>query len=123
MTWLTNDDLTQMRADVSELLPDTAVITAPSWVSDGAGGGSQSYTPVSGGTVACRLDPVPKLQMTMEAASREVLTVKYILTVPYDAPLAVDYRVTTGGNTYDVVHLDIDHSWRVSRRAIVAAVR
>ena len=123
MTWLTDDDLTQMRADVAELLPDTAVISAPAWVSDGAGGGSQTYTAVAGGTVACRLDPLPKLQMAQEVAGGEILTVKYILTVPYGAPLAVDYRVTTGGSTYEMVHLDIDHSWRVSRRAIVAAVR
>jgi len=123
MTWLSNDDLIQMRADVSEMLPDTAVISAPSWVSDSAGGGSQSYTPVTGGTVACRVDPLPKVQMDLLVAGGEALTVKYVLTLPHDAPMAVDYHVTTGGNTYEIIHMDIDHSWRVSRRAIIAEVR
>lgn len=123
MIGLSDDDLTRMRAQVADLLPDTAVIAAPGWSSDGAGGGTVTHTPVSGGTVACRLDPLPKLQMTQEVAGGEVLTVKYVFTAPYDAPLDVDYRVTVAGEAYEVIHLDIDHSWRVSRRAIVAAVR
>lgn len=121
--FLSTDDLAQMRADVERMLPDTAVIKAVTRTSDGAGGWSESWSPVTGGTVACRLDPMTKSERWAARAGQEMLAVQYQLTVPYDAPLAADRQVVVGGSVYEVVQMDVDHSWNVSKRATVREVR
>ena len=116
--------LANMRATITDhLLPDTCVINAKSTVSDGAGGWTPGYSPVAGGTVVCRLDPIMSRAQVMELLGRETLTTIYRLTTPHDAPLAQDRQVVTGGKTYEIVQLDDLHSWNVSRRAIVSEVR
>lgn len=123
MTWFDNMDLTAMRADVANMLPGTAVIQAVTRTSDGAGGWSESWAAVAGGTVACRLDPLGRsLSKTEVQLLRESMTIAFQLTVPHDAPVATDCRVVIGGTTYEVLSLDVYHSERVSRRAIVAVM-
>lgn len=116
--------LAKMRADVAKRLPDTAVIQSVALVSDGGGAFTETWSAVVGGTVLCRLDPLGQ-QSTENGviASREALTVTYRLTVPHDAPIEPNCRVVINGDTYEVVQLSIDHSWNVSKRAIVAEVR
>lgn len=124
MTWISDSQLTAMRSQVANTLFGTCVISAPAFVSDGAGGGSVTYTAVSGGTVACRIDPMGARQENVGINwQQEVLKVKYQLTVPYDAPLAADYQVTSEGHTYEIMQLDIDQSKRVARRAIITEMR
>lgn len=115
--------LARMRAQVSDLLPGTAIIQSPTNTVDSMGGVTQAYAAVSGGTVACRLDPLKMKGSQLETyGGRETLTKMYQLTVPYNAPLASDYRVVIGTDTYQVVQLDTEHSWNVSKRGIVAEV-
>jgi head-tail adaptor len=124
MTWLPDDELAQFRADILDALPDTGVIQAVTRTSDGAGGWSESWSAVSGGTVACRLDPLKG--STVQAgviAGQESLTLRYQVTVPYDAPLDADRRLVVNERTYEVVQLSDEHSWRFVRRAIVSEVR
>lgn len=61
--------------------------------------------------------------MLDEASLQEVIEVVYQLTVPYDAPLAPNCKVVSGGRTYEVVKLDMDHSWRAARRALIVEMR
>lgn len=112
--------LARMRAATEALLPDTAVIYTPANVSDGAGGTEAGYA--AAGTVACRIDPITKQILNSLISMQEVQKVRYQLTVPYDAPLAQDTRVEIGGTCYDVIQLDVDHSWRVARRALISEV-
>lgn len=120
---LTEAQLTRMRAQLETLLPQSAVIQAVTRTSDGAGGWLEAWEAVSGGTVAARLDPLGKAERTAALGEAETMTIRYQLTVPHDAPIAQDRRVVIEGNTYEVVQLDADHGWNVSRRAIVGAVR
>lgn len=124
MSWISDAELSDMRADVANMLFDTAVIKSQTKTSDNAGGWTTAWTPVSGGTVSCRVDPISR-QSDMVALNfgKETTVVMYQLTVPYDAPLADDRRVTIGSNTYEIVKLDIDHSKNVSRRAFISEVR
>src|SRR5688572_1046755 len=103
---LTTAQLTLMRAQVEQLLPDTAIIQAPTNTPDSMGGISVSYTAVAGGTVSCRLDPTTKATQLQVYQARETLTKMYQLTMPYDAPLATDYRVVINSQNYHVVQLD-----------------
>lgn len=118
---ISDAQLARMRAQVP--LPDTAVISSMTAVADGAGGWTETWAAVSGGTVACRLDPVKGGNSgIVTVPGREGLIVQYQLTTEYDAPLAVNRRVTIGGDVYEVVQLSDDHSWRVSRRALLSRI-
>lgn len=119
---LPDRQLRRMRADVLRMLPGTCVIQQVTNSADGAGGFTPSTTPVTGGTVACRIDPVARVQQIDTAADREALRVEYRLTVPYDAPLESGMQVVVGGYTYEVRQLVVDHSWNVSKRAIIARI-
>jgi len=124
MTWLPDDELAQFRADILAALPDTGVIQAVTLASDGAGGWSESWAAVAGGTVECRLDPLRLSNVqTGVIAGQESLTLRYQATVPYDAPLAANRRLVVNERTYEVVQLSDEHSWHFVKRAIVSEVR
>lgn len=118
---ISDAQLARMRAQVP--LPDTAVISAMTAVADGAGGWAETWAAVSGGTVAARLDPINSRSTgIVTVPGREGLIVQYQLTTVYDAPLAVNRRVTIGGDVYEIVSLSDAHSWNVSRRALLSRI-
>lgn len=109
-----------MRAQVARTLPATCTIVTAARTPDGAGGWSEVWGAVAGGTVACRLDPYGgDAELAAGAAG---LRYSYRLSVPHDAPLTPGCRVQIGGTVYQVQRLDTDHDWRVVRRAIVERV-
>ena len=123
--FLDDDQLNSFRADVVNMLPGTAILSASTVVSDGAGGWTDSYVPISGGTVACRVDPLRQRGTRIEVqVGRETLEETYQFTVPWDAPLTgVNMRVEVAGRTYEVIQLEAYHSWNVSRRGVISIVR
>lgn len=116
--------LERMRNQVEQLLPGTAIIQAPTYAPDEMGSvGNPTYAAVTGGTVACRLDPIStSASENAVMAGRETLVKTYRLTLPHDAPLAADCRVVIGANTYGVMQIYEAHSWNVSVRGIVEEV-
>jgi hypothetical protein len=120
MTGLNTQSLTRMRDQITNFLPDTCTLYAVEQVSDGAGGTTDTWTPVEGGTVNCRLDPLLFRDMPQDIFGREAIAAQFTLTVPYDAPIAAHQRVELNGDTYEVQSLADDHSWRVARRAYVS---
>jgi hypothetical protein len=110
--------LTRMRSQVGELLPDTCVIYAPGGSINSFGELEAALT--NAGTVACRLDPLKSRSGADEAAAQEVMVAEYVLTLPYNAPVGIDYRFVIGGDTYEVTTMADDHSWRVSRKLYVS---
>ena len=123
MKTLSASQLARMRTQASALLYSTGVLQAATLTPDGAGGVSESWAAVTGGTVACRLDPLGLTSRQNVAALRESAVAAYRLSTPHDSPLAEGQQVVVGGNTYQVLQFDVDHDQRVLRRAIVAEVR
>ena len=123
MSWLSDAELVQMRLDVAGMLPDVAIIQTVTLTSDGAGGHSSVWSAVTGGTVACRVDPLQTRESVDYTANRETLIRKWQVTLPYDAPIVPDARLVIGGVTYDVTLIHDVHSWHVSRRCEVAEVK
>lgn len=120
---LTSSQLAKMRSQTEELMPDTAVIYSPTNTVDSMGAPSQTYVPVSGGTVVCRVDPLNiRGNQLAIVAGREATSLRYQLTVPYDAPLETDYQIIINSNTYEIIQFDTAHSWNVSKRAIINEV-
>ena len=120
MAGISDAALNRMRIWVQNTLPDIAIIQAPARVDDGAGGYTITWTPVTGGTVPCLLSSVLYRTGPQEYADREGALANFLLTVPYDAPVAADYRVVVAGTTYEIRGLADAGSWRVSRQALVA---
>lgn len=124
MSVISDAQLAQWRVEVKQRLPDVAVIQAVARESDGAGGWAEVWTAVAGGTVAGRIDPLTTTNARdQQIAGREALVITYRMTMEWDAPIAQDRRVVINNKTYEVISLDDEHSWRVSRRAIVTEAR
>lgn len=115
--------LTQMRAQVDLLLPDTGVIQSVSNASDGAGGVTPTWSAVSGGTVVCRIDPIKTRDTIDTITGAETTTIMHQLTMTHDAPLNENNRVVINSKTYEVIQLSTTHSNNVSVRAVIAEVR
>lgn len=117
---LSDAQLTMMRNQVEQLLPDTCIIEANSPTASGGYWGDDSWSAVSGGTVACRVDPINSASDEISYnLARETISELYQLTVPYDAPLQAHYRVVISSVAYEMVQIDTGHSWNVSRRAVI----
>lgn len=107
------------------MLPDSGgLIQSYGITNDGAGGFTEGWTAVSGGTVNYRLDPMPSQQGQIEViGAAEGMIFDYILTTAYNAPLNEGNRFVCNAGTVEVRQLWNAHSWNVSRRAYVSRVR
>lgn len=119
--FLSEPELASFREDMARMLPGTAIIQSFVTAANSAGEWAETWTAVTGGTVACRLDPI-KAQNIVTAGGAEAFKVDYQLTVPYDAPLVVGNRVSVDSVIYEVRQLSNAHDWNVSIRAQVARV-
>lgn len=116
MTMLSAAELTQMRADLVTLLPDTCNILSVSLAPDGQGGMTETWG-TAYASVSCRLDPIRGSENVTAANLQDFHA--YQLTVPYDTTLTEQNRVVHGGVTYNIVTVGADKSWPISRRARV----
>jgi len=111
---LLTDQLTLMRSQAEDMMPDTCDILSVTNTSDSQGGIVQTWGTASA-SVKCRLDA----QGGGDALSAGRITDfrGYILTVPYATTVTEANRVLHGGVTYAVTSVDLDKSWPVTRRA------
>lgn len=121
---ISDAQLDGMRAQVALMLPGTAVISEKVMGAADPYGGTVSWSAVAGGTVSCRVDPLgqnssSELDVNL---SKETLTIMYQCTLPWDAPIVPDNRLTIAGEDYEVVQMSVDHSWNVSKRCIITRV-
>ncbi len=96
---LTAGELTLLRSDLEDTLPDTCVITPQTQSADGAGGWTVSNgTPVS---VACRYYPDAK---PVEGVSqgRQRGTRQWIVEVPQGTGINLSDRITVSGLVFEV---------------------
>lgn len=103
-------DLELMRDEAEDFLPDTAVIKTPSWVSDGGGGGTTTFT--ASGTISCRIMPVSGNER-IEGARLNTDT-EYLVTMPHDAPVNADSVLEIGGNSFSVTNIGEPRSWAIT---------
>ena len=111
-----------MRTIVEGSLPGTAVISTRAFVSDGGGGGIDTWT-VSG-TVSCRLDPMTGSSFGRESviADRLSADANWIVTLPAETEIDTNCRVSIEGEDYEVLAMRAPISWELSRRVEVNLV-
>lgn len=120
---LTADELAQLRADVAEAMPGTAVIKRPTNATDSSGMVTQTFAAV--GTAMCRIDPASAndiLRGTIHSGGREAMKTYHILTVPWSTDIEAGDRLVIGGITYELKSLNPVHSLRAVTRGLVAWV-
>jgi hypothetical protein len=115
---LPNVDLSWMRADVANTLPDTCILLMRTTGSSASGGATATYTPV--GTVACRFDPLSERSRIMIQANSPLINAEGILTLPYGTGLVAHSHVSLNGHTYEELDVALDRSWSVCERSLIA---
>lgn len=116
-------ELAGMRATVNAFLPDTAVISRPTYVPDGMGSATTTWATAS--TVACRVSPFAAGDShdgEQEGVPQVSGDSTWIVVVPYGTDVRIDDRVAVGGRTYEVVHLDGTRSWGLDNHLKVRRV-
>jgi len=115
MSGLSDAELSGMRSIINELLPDTCNILQVTRTKDGAGGWTESWGTASGGTaVACRLDSIGGIVNVVGGAVQSFHG--WIMTLPYDTTITTANRIEHGSDTYQVITIDTDKSWKASVR-------
>jgi hypothetical protein len=117
---LSEGELVQMRAELSQTLPGTAVIHTATKASDGQGGFTWTYSP--SGTVAARLSPEALRGGEQEIGGRIAEVGQWILTVPRGTTIDEDDRVVYDGVTYEVSEVLTREPWEISRRVRLTEV-
>ena len=123
---LTVSELTDIRADIADLMPDTCTIRQIAYANDAIGAPARSFSDRATG-VSCRLDPVDSITLT----GKEIVSSKknyiitegmFVLTLPHDTTIEETDRVLHSGITYEVVHVDDDKSWQASVRCVLKTI-
>jgi head-tail adaptor len=112
---LTDAELTQMRADIAELLPDSAVIYTAARVPDGMGEFTTTWA--ASGTALARIDPI-RANDQISGGAVQPFT-RFRLTLEYGSTITPGNRVTINAVTYNVVALQTANSWPLDIRAEV----
>jgi len=99
-----------MQEAVMELMPDKCIILNPITAVDTQGATSQTWGTVTANS-RCRLDY--KSGGTGGAGASLQLYNGYALTLPHDVTIGEGYRVSYGGDLYNVTEIDQDKSWKV----------
>ena len=109
---LSASDLASARAALEESLPDIAIIKNPSWVSDGRGGGTTTFT--AAGTVPCRISPLTGDERV--EGERISTDSESMVTAPFDAAVESDSVLDIQSRLFAVTSVREPRSWAVSRR-------
>jgi hypothetical protein len=117
---LTDADLNAIRADLAGLLPDTCTVRRKAESVDSAGNVTETYSDQATG-VACRIDPLAGRGPDVVALRESSLSF-YQLTLPHDQDVQPGDRIVAGGQTYELVQLRDEHSWRACVRAVIALI-
>ena len=100
-------ELTQIRSDIGELLPDTGYILSLSQDQDTSGGLVDTWG--TAGTADCRVDYQRGREAT--AGGAIVPFQKAVISMAYDKTITPAYRVKIGGDTFSVEAVNEGQSW------------
>ena len=109
------------------MLPDTCDIQVRRIVPDGMGGSTETWVTYlfrdefdndnyGAEDVACLLAPLTSKNQG-QAGNQFMMHGGWVLSVAFDRAIASGNRVVMGGDTYEVLGVEDDHSTRILRRA------
>ena len=107
-------ELTQLRAEAEDYLPDTCTLQTVTRTSDGMGSWTETYSNTYT-SIPCRV-----WQQTggeRDVAGRMSEVTRWVLNVPYDQTIDATMRVVHDGKTYQVNDINDTGSEHLQRRA------
>lgn len=107
---LSNRELDEMRAAVSELYPNSVNILSLTSTSNGQGGETQAWGTLTR-AVPCRLDQLTGHEQATDGSIRTFNS--YELALAYDVVITTDYRVEVDGITYHVTSVNSGQDWQI----------
>lgn len=119
---LTSSELSDIRADIDSLMPDTCTIQQVSTSQDEVGQAVRSYS--SRATdVKCRLDQLsgPAEEYGIFGALLHE-DIRWILTLPHNQTVDPSDRVVIDSETYEIVSVDSNKSWKASTRCFLREI-
>lgn len=116
MSYLTQAELNQLRADIVPLLSGTAIIQRKALTSDGQGGYTTVWSNI--GTASCRIEPFPRVTVTGAESSgeRPISQKSWFVIVPAGTDIKPIDRVQSAGAQYEVVGVRSPRSHMVTVR-------
>lgn len=103
-----------MRTTAGSALPDTAIIQAQTYNSDGGGGGTTVWAAT--GTVDCRYAPLIARGDERETGERIEPYDEFVITLPFDTTVDTTNRIVIGSETFDIQAVN-NRSWNLTTRA------
>lgn len=117
---ITENELTQLRADIAETLISTCTVWRPAATVDSDYFANESGTAVAS-NIACRVDPYTgRTDLDGLIGEREAQRDYFRLTLAWNANIEVGDWVVYDGDRLDVLQLYEMHSGRAVTRALVA---
>lgn len=105
MTFFNDADLTWMREEVENTLPDTCNILSVTKTSNGQGGFTQSWgTAVA--SVACRVDAMKQADAVTVVGEAGRVYNRFVVTMPHDTAITAANRIEANGYTLAVETVD-----------------
>ncbi len=120
---LTAIELSQLRSDINETLPDTCIVRRSTLAAPDARGFSDpSHSAV--GTIICRVDPFNKqrdsnLLGTDFGSFRVASRSWYMLTLKDDADIEDADNISFNNKAYEVLRIFDDHTNRAVKRVLI----
>ena len=103
------------------LLGDVCTIQTRTWTADDMGGGTWTYANAAT-AVPCRLVPVGLTSREEISGGKITVHDAFELHIHWDRDLDETMRVIIGSDTYEIAHVDDQHTERLTRSANVVRV-
>lgn len=115
MAYLTSKELDDLRTHYTATLPDTCEVEYVSYSRDGAGRQAESWTS-RGSAIACRKAPAATREQAGIEEQQLMEGGEWIFSLPYSQTVALDDKITHGGQEYRVTRVNTAESERFLRR-------
>lgn len=117
---LTAAELTAIRDTADNTLDDTCTLLSGTLTIDAMGGGTMLWGTVAT-SVSCKV--APKSMGAPDATGGKIsYHTDWTMHVAYDQAITAGQRVTFDSDTYQVVSVEDDHTWRTLRTAVMQRV-
>lgn len=110
-------ELTRIRADIGELMPDTGYILSVTRTSDGGGGWTDSWGTAS--TVTCRVDYTRGVEVLAGGAVQPKR--QLVATVPYSTVVTTANRFQFNSTSFAISSVSVG-SWQTCKRLMLEAL-